>query len=54
VSPGYWAADGLRHATAGDAGRTLTCAAVLLAVAAVTGAVAAWRVSRGWGRALAV
>lgn len=54
VSPGYWAADGLRHAATGDAGRTLTCAAVLLAVAAVTGAVAAWRVSRGWGRALAV
>jgi ABC-2 type transport system permease protein len=44
VSPGYWAADVLRHAAAG----------VLLAVAVAAGAVAAWRVSRGWGRATAV
>ncbi|MEE4543817.1 ABC transporter permease [Streptomyces sp. V4-01] len=54
ASPGYWAADGLRHAAEGDTGRTLVCASVLLGVAAATGAVAAWRVSRGWGRALAV
>jgi ABC-2 type transport system permease protein len=54
LSPGYWGADCLRHAAAGDAGRTLTGVGVLLAVAAGTGAIAAWRVARGWGRATAV
>ncbi|BBA95357.1 hypothetical protein RVR_185 [Actinacidiphila reveromycinica] len=54
ASPGYWGADCLRHAAAGDTGRTLTGIAVLLAVALVGGAVAAWRVARGWGRATAI
>jgi len=54
LSPGYWAADALRHAAVGDAGRTFTGIAVLLGVAAGAGTVAAWRVSRGWGRATAV
>ncbi|WP_225849679.1 ABC transporter permease [Streptomyces sp. HPF1205] len=50
VSPGYWAAGALRHASAGDTGPALTAAAVLLGVAAASGALAAWRISRGWGR----
>ncbi|SEG70631.1 ABC-2 type transport system permease protein [Actinacidiphila yanglinensis] len=54
ASPGYWGADCLRHAAAGDTGRTLTGVAVLLAVAVVSGSIAAWRVSRGWGRATAM
>lgn len=54
ASPGYWGADCLRHAAAGDTGRTLTGIAVLLAVAVLGGATAAWRVSRGWGRATAI
>jgi ABC-2 type transport system permease protein len=51
VSPGYWAAGALRHAAAGDTSSTLTGAAVLLGVAAASGALAAWRIGRGWGRA---
>lgn len=51
VSPGYWASDALRHAAAGDTARTFAGVGVLLAVAAVAGAVAAWRIGRGWGRA---
>lgn len=54
LSPGYWAADALRHAAAGDAARTFTGVGVLLAIAAASGVLAAWRVSRGWGRAVAV
>ncbi|MCL2550819.1 MAG: ABC transporter permease [Actinomycetia bacterium] len=54
ASPGYWAAQTLRHAAAGDTGPTLRGAAVLLAVGAACGAVACWRVARGWGRAPAV
>ncbi len=54
ASPGYWAARALRQAAAGDAARTFGSIAVLLAVAAVAGSVAAWRVSRGWGRATAL
>jgi ABC-2 type transport system permease protein len=54
VSPGYWASDALRHAAAGDTARTLAGIGVLLAVAAVAGAVAAWRIGHGWGRAIAV
>jgi len=54
VSPGYWAAESLRHAAAGDAAPTLKGVGVLLAVAAAGAATAAWRVARGWGRATAV
>jgi ABC-2 type transport system permease protein len=53
LSPGCWAAQSLRHAAAGDPGPTFTGAGVLLAVAAGTGAIAAWRVAPGWGRATA-
>jgi ABC-2 type transport system permease protein len=54
LSPGYWAAGALRHAAAGATARTLVCCGVLLGVAAAFGALAAWRISRGWGRATAV
>ena len=54
LSPGYWAAQSLRHAAAGEAGPTFTGVGVLLAVAAGAGAIAAWRVARGWGRATAL
>jgi ABC-2 type transport system permease protein len=50
ASPGYWALDGLRAALAGDAAVTLQDAGMLLAIAAVLGASAAWRIARGWGR----
>jgi len=50
LSPGYWALQGLRCALTGDATATLRSAGVLLAAAAVFGAFAAWRISRGWGR----
>ncbi|WTR18891.1 ABC transporter permease [Streptomyces sp. NBC_00138] len=54
LSPGYWAADALREAAMGHAPRTYTDICVLLAIAAVTGTIAVRRVTRGWGRALAV
>lgn len=54
ASPGYWAAQSLRHAAAGQAGPTFAGVGVLPAVAAGSGAVAAWRVARGWGRATAL
>ena len=50
VSPAYWAMAALRSALLGQAGPTLRAAAVLLAVAAATGTLAAWRISRGWAR----
>lgn len=50
VSPGYWAMAALRSALSGQAVPALRASAVLLAIAAVTGAAAAWRVSRGWAR----
>ena len=50
VSPAYWAMAALRSALLGQAGPTLRAAAVLLVVAAVTGTLAAWRISRGWAR----
>lgn len=50
ASPGYWAMSALRSALAGQAAGTLRAAGVLLAIAAVTGAFAAWRISRGWQR----
>ncbi|MBD0740026.1 hypothetical protein BGM09_11495 [Streptomyces sp. CBMA29] len=54
ASPGYWASDALRSAAAGDTARTFAGVGVLLGVAAAAGAVAAWRIGRGWGRAVAV
>ncbi|WP_034594019.1 ABC transporter permease [Hamadaea tsunoensis] len=50
ASPGYWALHGLRAALDGDPVATLRSAGVLLALAAGFGALAAWRMSRGWTR----
>lgn len=50
ASPGYWAMSALRSAVLGQAAGTMRAAAVLLAIAAVTGTLAAWRISRGWPR----
>jgi ABC-2 type transport system permease protein len=50
VSPGYWALSGLRAAITGDVGATLRAVAVLAAVAVALGALAAWRMTRGWTR----
>jgi len=50
TSPGYWAMSALRSALLGQAAGTLRAASVLLAVAAVMGTLAAWRISRGWPR----
>jgi ABC-2 type transport system permease protein len=50
ASPGYWALGTLRAAIDGDASSTLRGTAVLLAVAVVFGALAGWRITRGWGR----
>jgi ABC-2 type transport system permease protein len=49
-SPGYWAMGALRSALRGQAGPTVRDAGVLVAVAAVAGTVAAWRMSRGLPR----
>ncbi|MFG1807957.1 ABC transporter permease [Streptomyces sp. NPDC049040] len=54
ASPGYWAAHALRAAAAGDTAGTLAAVAVLLGVASAAGAVAALRITRGWGRAATV
>jgi ABC-2 type transport system permease protein len=50
ASPGYWAMSALRSAMLGQAAGTLRAACVLLAIAAVVGTLAAWRISRGWSR----
>jgi ABC-2 type transport system permease protein len=50
ASPGYWGVSSLHAALAGDAARTLTADAVLLAFAGAAGAVAALRLRRGGGR----
>jgi ABC-2 type transport system permease protein len=50
ASPGYWAFEALRSALQGDTAATLRDTGVLLAVAAVLGAFAAWRIARGWSR----
>jgi ABC-2 type transport system permease protein len=50
ASPGYWAMSALGSALRGEAGPTLRAAAVLLAVAVLFAALAAWRVGRGWPR----
>ncbi len=50
VSPGYWAMSALRAALLGQPGPTLRAVAVLLAVAAVTASLGAWRITRGWAR----
>ena len=50
ASPGYWAMAALRSALRGQAGPTARDAAVLVVVAAIAGAVAAWRMSRSLPR----
>jgi ABC-2 type transport system permease protein len=50
ASPGYWAMSALRSALLGQAAGTMRAASVLLAIAAITGTLAAWRISRGWPR----
>lgn len=50
VSPGYWAMGAYRAALVGDLSALLRDIAVLLLVAALAGALAAWRITRGWGR----
>jgi ABC-2 type transport system permease protein len=49
-SPGFWALGALRAAINGDAATSLRGAGVLAAMAVLFGAVAAWRIARGWGR----
>jgi ABC-2 type transport system permease protein len=50
VSPGYWAMAALRSALLGQTAGTLRAVAVLAAIAVAAGALAIWRVSRGWNR----
>lgn len=50
VSPGYWAMAALRGAIGADADATARACGVLLCVAVITGAVASWRITRGWQR----
>jgi len=49
-SPGYWAMSALRGALTGQVAGTLRASAVLAAIALAAGALATWRVSRGWSR----
>jgi ABC-2 type transport system permease protein len=50
LSPGYWALIMLQAAVRGDLGGMAEPAAVLVVVGLVTGAFAARRLARGWGR----
>lgn len=50
ASPGYWAMSLLRTALDGDPGGMLRPALVCLAMALAAGAVATYRLARGWGR----
>jgi ABC-2 type transport system permease protein len=50
ASPGYWAVSALHGALSGDTAGTFRACAVLAAVAAASGAVAAARISRGAAR----
>lgn len=50
VSPGYWAISLMRAAVEGDAGAMVRPSLVLLSIAAVAGAIAVYRLLRGWGR----
>ncbi|QOV34283.1 ABC transporter permease [Streptomyces ferrugineus] len=49
-SPGYWAMDMMRTALKGDAGAMLTPVLVCLGIAFAAGALATYRLARGWGR----
>ncbi|HEX6498621.1 MAG TPA: ABC transporter permease [Micromonosporaceae bacterium] len=50
VSPGYWAMSLIRAALAGDLRAMVEPALVCLAIGVVAGAVATYRLARGWGR----
>jgi ABC-2 type transport system permease protein len=50
ISPGYWALGSLRSAVLGDTAGTLRDVVVLAGFSVVLGALAAWRISRGWTR----
>jgi ABC-2 type transport system permease protein len=50
ASPGYWALSALRSAIEGHPAGMLRACAVLLAIAVGAGALACWRISRGWAR----
>jgi ABC-2 type transport system permease protein len=50
ASPAYWAMSALHGAVAGATGQVWRAVAVLLAIALVAAAVAAWRLGRGWQR----
>lgn len=50
ISPGYWAMDSYRSALSGNVGSLLQDVTVLLLLAVAAGALAAWRITRGWGR----
>jgi ABC-2 type transport system permease protein len=50
ASPGYWALSALRSAIDGHPAPTLRACAVLLAIATIAGALACWRINRGWTR----
>jgi ABC-2 type transport system permease protein len=50
VSPGYWAMSMLHAAVDGNAGGMLRPALVCLAIGLAAGALATYRLARGWGR----
>lgn len=50
ASPGYWAMSALRSADAGDTATAVRASLVLCAIALAFGALAAWRIGRGWPR----
>ncbi|MBF9132814.1 ABC transporter permease [Plantactinospora sp. S1510] len=50
LSPGYWAMSAFRYALEGDVTAMMRANGVLLSLAVVFGAVASWRIRRGWGR----
>jgi ABC-2 type transport system permease protein len=50
ISPGYWAMSMLRAAFAGDASAMMRPVLVCLAIGVAFGALAVYRLARGWGR----
>lgn len=50
VSPGYWAMRAISGAFRGDTRTTLGALGILLTIGALTAAIAAFRIARGWGR----
>jgi len=50
ISPGYWGLRMIQAAVYGQTGQTLRAALICVAIGLVTGAIAAYRLARGWGR----